>query len=115
MGTQTVQEFPPVSEVMAEIAAMAAALGVTRINEMEGCWEHQIDDQWWVAVNGHQEDMECSTGGKVPPYGMWFEYNGWPAGLVGASGGWVAAGAAANEDSLIDAIKAATAKAKRTS
>jgi hypothetical protein len=92
-------------EVMVLIVDLAEALGVTKINKMPGCWELAVDDLWWFAVNGHTEPTECSHGASVPPMSAYLEYNGWPAGICDAGGGIVAAGAAANESTLVDALK----------
>ncbi len=78
--------------------------GVAPINQFDGCWERQIGD-WWIALNGHREERKCSHGGTVPPFKCYIEWNGWPAGLIGPYGGVLAAGAAANEDTFIAAIK----------
>lgn len=90
-----------------EIVELALRLGVRRINELPACWEHQVDEQWWVAVNGHREEIACSTGAKVPPFCAYVTFNEWPAGILHPDGGVLAAGAAANEDALIDALRKA--------
>ena len=92
------------------LSLLAEATGdALPLNKHDGCWEHQIDEQWWCAVNGHKEEMECSHGGKVPSYSALIEFNGWPAGIIDPFGGIVAAGTVANEDSFIAAVEAATA------
>lgn len=96
-----------ISEAFSEIAELAKVLDVKDIGKLPGCWEYQIDDQWWIAVNGHSEAIECSTGSKVDPFNCYVQYNGWPAGLFDPYGGTIAAGTGANEDNFIAAIKAA--------
>ena len=92
--------------VYAKLVDLAYALGARNICNLPGCWEHQIDDQWWCAGNGGKVERQCSTGISVPPCTFYLEFNGWPAGFVGPAGGIVAAGEAANEDSLLAAIEA---------
>jgi hypothetical protein len=96
-----------ISEAYIEVVNLARAIGVTRIDLMEGCWEHQIDDQWWIAMNGHKKPTKCSAGATVPPFEMYVQFNGWPAGVVAPNGGIIAAGELANEDTFIAAVKAA--------
>ena len=33
-----------------EFGELAHRLGVRNIKELPGCWEYQIDEQWWMAV-----------------------------------------------------------------
>lgn len=98
---------PPIKEAFSAIAQLAGRLGIEKINEMEGCWEHQVDGLWWIAVNGHTKPLKCSHGAEVPPINCYIEFNGWPAGIIDPFGGIIAAGAAANEDTFIDALNAA--------
>jgi len=102
---------PPISVAMDYIAQLAIALGVAPINTFEGCWEYQVDEQWWIACNAHPEPKGCSRGPKVPPFHTYIEYNGWPAGLMTPYGGTIAAGEGANEDTLVAALAAAVEKA----
>lgn len=108
-------DFPPVAEVAAKVAELNKALGAPRACDVEGCWEHQIDEHWFVAVNGHKEEqaLKRSNGGgvTVPPFHFYLEFNGWPAGFLTPFGGTMAAGEAANEQTLIAALDAAIAKA----
>jgi len=109
-----------VNECFCAIVDLALALGVTRIDLLSGCWTHRIDAQWWVAVNGHPGGMPASSpdGASakvpfiVPGQHCYVEYNGWPAGLLNPFVGTLAAGEAANEDTFIAAIQAATVVAK---
>lgn len=99
-----------VSEAFAKIALLGAALKVSKINTMPACWEVQIDERWWIAVNAHHEEIECSTRDKVPAFHAYIRYNGWPAGILSVSGGIIAAGEGANEDTFIEALDARIAK-----
>lgn len=94
-----------ISEAMSEIAALAERLGIARINEREGCWEHRIDDHWSISCNGHQETTKNSQGVEVPPFSVYVEWCGWPAGIINPYGGAIAAGAAANEAAFVDALR----------
>ena len=76
------------------------------LNQWPGCWESQIDERWHVSINGHREAMRDSLGGDVPPFSAAIQFNGWPAGIINPYGGVIAAGELANEDTLIDALKA---------
>jgi len=77
----------PLSEAFLEIANLAERLGVSEINKLPGCWEHQIDQRWWIAVNSHGFESECSMGTKVPPLSAYVQFNGWPAGIINPYGG----------------------------
>ncbi len=96
-----------ITEAFAEIVALAEHLGIKPLNTFPACWEHQIDERWWMAVNGHREAIPCSMGPEVPPFTAYVQFNGWPAGQINPRGGWIAAGEAANEGAFIDALKAA--------
>lgn len=101
----------PLVEAFARIAELGGALGVRNVNELPGCWEHQIDEHWHLSLNGHKEAITDSKGREVPPFHASIDWNGWPAGLISPGGGIIAAGACANEDTFIEALKAATLKA----
>ena len=92
------------------VVELGLACGVTRISELPGCWERDIDGHWWIAVNGGTAPRECSRGATVPAVTAYVEYNGFPAGFLGPSAGILAGGEAANEGALIAAVEAATAK-----
>jgi hypothetical protein len=100
-----------VSEAFAAILALANAMGARNINALPACWEVQLDDEWHIAVNGHDAPMRDSTGFDVPPYHVSVHYNGFPAGVFGVAGGIIAAGDVANETTLIAAVEAAAARA----
>ena len=93
------------------IVSMCERLGVARLNKFPACWEYQIDDHWWLAVNGHSIEMACSHGPKVPPYAAYLEFNGWTAGLIDQGGGIIVASDIANEDAFIAACDAVREKA----
>ena len=91
-----------------KLAQLGGALGVTKITELPGCWEHKIDDEWEIAFNGHDEATASSLSSvPVPPMSVYIQYNGWPAGVVGFLGGVIAASEGANEETFLAAIEAA--------
>lgn len=52
--------------------------------------------------------VKCASGVEVDPFCIYFEFNGWPAGILSfASGGEFAAGTAANPDAFCAALEAA--------
>lgn len=98
-----------ITEVFAELISLAERLGVAKINEMPGCWEHELADDWRVAVNGHGEPMSCglpfAQGVSVPPFSALFinpKYFGAMA-IVSAHGGTTVGGD--TETAIIEAIK----------
>ena len=96
-----------IPDLMVYVADFALARGAASIKDLPGCWESDVDGHWWLAVNGHAETFKCSRGIDVPPYTIYVEFNGWPAGMIDAGGGEIAAGALANEDTLTKALRAA--------
>lgn len=106
-------KIPAICEPFGFIGKLAAVLGVRDINQLPGCWEHAIDEHWWIAINGHREMAQTSKGDDVAPFHCWVEFNGWPAGYFDVIGGTLAAGEAANENAFIAALKAAITKATK--
>ena len=101
----------PVCEAYGVIAEMGLSLGISRLCDIDGCWEHQINDEYWVAANGHKEPAKCSTGTEVPGFHFYLTRNGWPAALIGPYRGTVLAswdGEETLEGAIIEAAKAAT-------
>ena len=93
------------SEVFKKFCEYAMALGHTKINQMPGCLELQIDSRWWAAINAHPETMACSKGTEVPPFCVYFECDGWPCAVVGHDGGsFIGLGEGNREDALIAAL-----------
>lgn len=90
------------------LSKLAVKDGAAPINKNPGCWERQIGE-WWIAVNGQQDTEKCSHGAEVPPFNCYVEFNGWPAGLFDPTGGIIAAGDAANEETFAAAVEAAIA------
>ena len=100
------------SAAFVETCELCYARGARSIQAVPGCYEMQIDDRWWAALNPHKEPIRCSkdeNGNGVPPFSVYIEFNGWPAGVITPNGGIIAAGSVANEDTYIEAVKAAIA------
>lgn len=108
----------PIAAAFCAMADLCIALGEHPLHKHEGCWEHQIDEHWWIALNGHPEKRLMR---KLPhmeplePFHAYVEWNGWPAGIITAFGGILCAGECANEDTFIAALRAATERAKERS
>ena len=101
------------SDPVQAVLALAYHLGVRNLGEATSCWEQQIDDRWWVAINPTRDEKATSKGGPaLPPASVYVEFNGWPAGLLSfMHGGEFAAGEAANPDTFAAAITARMAAA----
>jgi len=104
-----------VCEAFHLIGELASVLCVRNINQLPRCWEHYVDEHWWISVNGHRETISNSRGVEVAPYNCWVEFNGWPAGYFAPNGGTIAAGMIVNEGTFIEALKGAIRKAEEQS
>jgi len=96
-----------IPEAFLKICELGHALGMRNIKDLPGCWEHQVDDHWWIATNAHRESIRCSKDIEVPSCSTYIEFNGWPAGIITPAGGQIAAGEAANEDAFLAALDGA--------
>lgn len=96
-----------IPEVLGKAVEFMLSHGFEDIKHLPGCAEMAIDETWWIALNGHEDTTECSKGVGVPPFSLYIEFNGWPAGVVTAYGGTMAAGSIANEREFIAAIERA--------
>lgn len=95
-----------VCEAFDLIAQLCIAMNEHPLTKHAGCWECVIDGRWKIAVNGHDEPKVSSLNPEgIDPFHCHVEYNGWPAGILNPYGGVIAAGAAANEDAFIKAIR----------
>lgn len=106
---------PQMCEAFYRICELANALKVPPLNTHEACWEYQVDERWFIALNGHDVPMKLRGRQQVEvqPFRVYIEYNGWPAGVMDYGGGIIAAGEAANEETFIAALQAATARARQ--
>ena len=80
------------------VAQLADALGEAPIRNK--VWTHKVDDHWFIKINGHPETVD-----GIPPYCLFVEFNGYPAGCLTPFEGSFAAGSAANEDEFIRVMK----------
>ena len=106
------------SEAFMRIVELGIALQIAPLDQHDGCWEADVDEHWFIAVNGHPEPRLMRKDQNLPPvqpYTVYVEWNGFPAGILTYSDGCIAAGAAANEDTLIAALVAAKKRAADTS
>jgi len=101
------QLFCTIMELLLELVQ---AHNIINIKDLPGAWECKIDDIWYVACNGHQEQLSVNPpntmGADIPPYYFAVWYNGWLAGLFHPYGGIFAAGTGANEETFTWAVKA---------
>jgi hypothetical protein len=57
-----------INDIWTAIMGLAEAKGVKSIKDLPGCWEVTIDEQWWLAINGHKAPVKCSHGPSVNPF-----------------------------------------------
>jgi hypothetical protein len=89
----------PVAQVFLLCAAYCIARGHTRINELPGTLDLDIDSEWSIRFNGQREAVD-----GIPPYRCLLSRNGWPAALAGPGGGELLNTA---EDDVIAVLEAA--------
>ena len=99
-------------EPMVLVARLCEAVGASPLTRWPNGWEHQIDDEWRIIVNGSGQWLRFKSdkeplGVDIEPFGCYVEYNGWPAGMFNPVAGILAAGEAANEDTFCAAVEAA--------
>mgnify|MGYP001580137362 CR=1 FL=1 len=105
-------ETTGICEAFVAVCELGEALGVQPLNQHAGCWEHNVDARWKIAVNGHGEPVLCGMSDvPIAPFTCYVMFNGWPAGIITPYGGTIAAGEAANEDAFIAAVRAAIGSA----
>ena len=90
---------------MMAVADLAFAAKAAPINQNPSCWYYRIDEAWEIATNPHKvtdrwRDID------IEPFTTYVQFNGWPAGIIGADGsGCIAAGEAANIETFVAAIE----------
>lgn len=75
-------------------------LGASDLRNRPGLYVFDVDDHWRVELNAHPEEIE-----GVPGFHARVNFCDWPAGVLSPIGGVIAAGAAANEDTFIEALQ----------
>jgi hypothetical protein len=88
------------------IAQLADARGIRNLKDRPGCWEVELPDGWYFAVNGHGRDTTCSKGAAVPPYNAYVEWQGTPCAFINPHGGPFLGGDLGAE-AFCDALQAA--------
>ena len=84
------------------------------LNKYRDCWYTRLNEQWELAANSHREPKECERFDPpvtIPPFHFYAAFNGWPAAMISAAHAEIAAGTAANADTLLQAIKMAIGNA----
>lgn len=98
------QEF--MDRFWAALCKLASIDGAAPINKHVGCWEKQLNEQWWIAANGHREPKTADSF-EVPPFSVAVKFNGWPFAVIDPHGGCVGHGDLANTRTLVEAIEKA--------
>jgi hypothetical protein len=93
-----------IAEAYLALIELAVAAGARNARDLPGCFEHRIDDAWWMAANAGTAPRLASNGMEVPGLSVYVERQGWPAGIIHMQGGTMIAG---TEDELIAACRAA--------
>lgn len=94
----------------ASVIYLALAAKCPPVSTLPGCWEYSFGS-WRIAMNGHQgQEVATTWGVKVPGLMVYVEFNEWPAGMLTAAGGVIAAGDVANKDAFIAALEAETVR-----
>jgi hypothetical protein len=105
-------EERPVTEVMDALAELHISRGLPPLNELPTPYEYGKIGKWELVINGSREDATWSReegAVTIPPFTLYVEYNGWPAGMINPYEGEIlAADGEANEQGLIEAIRGGT-------
>lgn len=95
-------------DIWSAIFELAKSDGVVPLKALPGCWYRRLDERWEIGVNGHREARSCTFAdgpSRVPPFSICVVFNGWPAGIIDPHGGSIAAGALANIDTFVEALR----------
>ncbi len=102
----------PICELYVLLCEFGLSTGMKSMKDVEGCWEFQMDSEWWVAANGHRTQQLCSRDVDVPPFNFVLFYGDlpWPTAIVTPFGGSLIGGNDLNslENDLIKAVTTAT-------
>lgn len=107
-----------IPESFAKVVNLGLELGFEEICNLEGAMIMDVDENWAVALNGHEEPVDvpqkggCMGVSALPPFTIAIFWNGWIAGMVNVHDGAIAFGELANEDTFIEAVEAAIKRAK---
>lgn len=77
------------SELFTVVCELAIKDGAAPLKEKfpGKCWEKQLNEQWFIAVNGNDAEVKCSKGVTVPPFHAYGERDGCPTFLCNPYGG----------------------------
>lgn len=114
MLSAAVKQMDPMPDAYTTAAELVIALEQAPLHRHAGCWEHQIDEHWWLAFNGHADPVRCSHGVTVQSQHCYIEFDGWPAGDMSPAGGFIASGEIFTEVSFIQALQAALGRAMKS-
>lgn len=104
-------------QLAAELADVTKA---APMNRLPGAWFVRVDEQWEFAVNGHDRVVSCvrfrhhrGAPVTIPPFEVYGEFNGWPALIGNPYAAAIAAGDAANFETLLAALRSKIEEARR--
>ena len=113
-------DTPKVCAVFALVAELSVALGVPDMDQLLGCWEHEVEPGWMIAVNVHGHESISAApvtkkwGKHTPvvlsPYHIAVWRRGKVAGLVSPGGGLSWTGA--SEKDFVRDLKKAIKEAR---
>jgi|SRR3990167_4100444 len=89
-----------ISNLFALICEYGYQLGLRDICKKEELVVLEIDSHWKATINPTKKEISC-----IPAWSISVDFNGWPAGIISAGGGIIAAGSLANEDTLTKILK----------
>ena len=69
-------------KIMAPIMTLVKKLGVEEIVSIDGAWEYRIDEQWYIAVNGHTHEVEVTPDGMMSTRLLPYHFCIWQHGLI---------------------------------
>lgn len=101
---------------MVKVCELHESLGLAPLSTIPGCWEHQVNADWRISVNGHPQPEPDSRGDVIPPWSCLANWRDTPVLLCdpggGAMMGSASLGASSAEDDFIAAITKAIEERK---
>ncbi len=80
------------SEAFTKVAKLALQKGHRDLNQLPGCFEFEIDQDWKISLNPHKQPTADSSGGEVPPFNMVVRHMSVPVGVIDPYGGTMMTG-----------------------
>ncbi len=96
-------EDQPISEAFVKICKLALDRGFKDLCGIDGCFEHDIDDNWHISLNAHMEINKDLDGQDVQPFAAIVRHKNFPVGIISPYGGALMSGA---ESDFIEALDA---------